>query len=163
MEAPATWSWEEFNKLPQQDFNPNIHCVTKWSEFDTHWRGVSLDTLLALVKVRPEAKYVVAYCYGGYTTNLPLADLLDGKAFSGRTLENQPLAPGHGGPARLVVPHLYLSGKALSGYRACASWLRMSPAFGSALATAYMAPLGKSSATTPATSSPRSSARKNVC
>jgi DMSO/TMAO reductase YedYZ molybdopterin-dependent catalytic subunit len=119
VEEPTTWSWEEFNKLPQQDFNPDIHCVTKWSKFDTHWRGVSLDTLLAQVKLKPEAKYVVAYCYGGYTTNLPLADLLDGKAFIGHTFEGQPLSPEHGGPARLVVPHLYFwkSAKWIQGLR----------------------------------------------
>jgi DMSO/TMAO reductase YedYZ molybdopterin-dependent catalytic subunit len=88
VEEPMKWSWEEFNKLPMQDFNPDIHCVTKWSKFDTHWRGVSVDTLLEHVKLKPEAKYVTQFCYGGYTTNLPLADML-------------------GGTARLVVPHLY--------------------------------------------------------
>jgi DMSO/TMAO reductase YedYZ molybdopterin-dependent catalytic subunit len=119
VENPTKWSWEEFNKLPQQDFNPDIHCVTKWSKFDTHWRGVSIDTLLEHVQLKPEAKYVMAYSYGGYTTNLPLADLVDGKGFVGLTFEGQPLAPEHGGPARLVVPHLYFwkSAKWVQGLR----------------------------------------------
>jgi len=119
VEEPMKWSWEEFNKLPMQDFNPDIHCVTKWSKFDTHWRGVSVDTLLEHVKLKPEAKFVTQFCYGGYTTNLPLADLLGGKAFVGLQFEGQPLAPEHGGPARLVVPHLYFwkSAKWVQGLR----------------------------------------------
>ncbi|MBW3130777.1 sulfite oxidase-like oxidoreductase [Hymenobacter profundi] len=107
VEEPKKWSWQEFNALPQQDFNPDIHCVTQWSKFDTKWRGVSLDTLLEHVQLRPEARYVMATSYGGYTTNLPLADLREGKAFIGLTYDGQPLTPEHGGPARLVVPHLY--------------------------------------------------------
>ena len=68
---------------------------------------MSIDTLLSFVDVKPEAQFVKAYCYGGYTTNIPLADLIDGKAFIGYQFEEQPLAAEHGGPARLVVPHLY--------------------------------------------------------
>ena len=119
VENPVKWSWSEFNALPQQDFNPDIHCVTKWSKFDTHWRGVSLDTLLEHVQLKPAAQFVMAYSYGGYTTNLPLADLRGGKAFVGLTFEGQPLAPEHGGPARLVVPHLYFwkSAKWVQGLR----------------------------------------------
>ncbi|SNC64634.1 DMSO/TMAO reductase YedYZ, molybdopterin-dependent catalytic subunit [Hymenobacter gelipurpurascens] len=107
VETPQKWSWSEFNALPQQDLTVDIHCVTQWSKFGTKWQGVSLDTLLALAKPRPEARYLMAHCYGGYTTNLPLADVLNGKAFIGLQYDGQPLAPEHGGPARLVVPHLY--------------------------------------------------------
>jgi DMSO/TMAO reductase YedYZ molybdopterin-dependent catalytic subunit len=119
VENPSKWSWNEFNALPMQSFNPDIHCVTKWSKFDTKWRGVSLDTLLEHVQLKPEAKFVMAFSYGGYTTNLPLADLRDGKAFIGLEYEGKPLAAEHGGPARLVVPHLYFwkSAKWVQGLR----------------------------------------------
>jgi DMSO/TMAO reductase YedYZ molybdopterin-dependent catalytic subunit len=83
----------------------DIHCVTSWSKFDTHWSGVSVDTLLA--DVETAAEYVVAFSDGGYTTNLPLEDLTGGQAWVVDTYEDEPLAPEHGGPARLLVPHLY--------------------------------------------------------
>ena len=119
VEKPAKWSWNEFNALPQQDFNLDIHCVTKWSKFGTKWRGVGLDTLLERVQLRSEAQFVMAFSYGGYTTNLPLADLRNGQAFIGLQYEGQPLAAEHGGPARLVVPHLYFwkSAKWITGVR----------------------------------------------
>ena len=115
----AKWSWNEFNALPQQDFNPDIHCVTKWSKFDTKWRGISFDTLLEHVQPKPEAQFVMAFSYGGYTTNLPLADLRNGQAFIGLHYEGKPLVAEHGGPARLVVPHLYFwkSAKWVQGLR----------------------------------------------
>jgi len=90
-----------------QAFVVDIHCVTKWSKLDTHWQGVSIDTLLEHVKLAPEAHYVMAHCDGGYTTNLPLRDLTGGRAFVATRYGGEPLAPEHGGPARLVVPHLY--------------------------------------------------------
>ena len=105
---PVKWSWEEFQKLPSQTFNIDIHCVTKWSKLDTHWGGVSIDTLFEQVEIDPRAAYVTAFSEGGYTTNLPLADLLNGQAFLAYQYEGAPLPPEHGGPARLVVPHLYL-------------------------------------------------------
>lgn len=105
--SPRQWTWEQFQALPQQSFTKDIHCVTKWSKLDTHWQGVSLDTLLEQVTLKPEARFVMAYCYGGYTTNLAIEDLLKGKAFIGLQYEGVPLTPEHGGPARLVVPHLY--------------------------------------------------------
>ena len=119
VEKPAKWSWNEFNALPQQDFNPDIHCVTKWSKFDTKWRGISFDTLLEHVQPKPEAQFVMAFSYGGYTTNLPLADLCNGQAFIGLQYEGKPLVAEHGGPARLVVPHLYFwkSAKWVQGLR----------------------------------------------
>jgi DMSO/TMAO reductase YedYZ molybdopterin-dependent catalytic subunit len=100
-----SWDWQEFTHLPAEQITTDIHCVTKWSKFDTHWRGVSLDTLLA--GVTTGAGYVMARSYGGYTTNLPLPDLRDGKAWVAYEYDGQPLHPEHGGPARLLVPHLY--------------------------------------------------------
>lgn len=119
VEAPAKWTWEQFNALPHQSFIKDIHCVTKWSKLDTHWEGVSIDTLLEHVTLNAEVRYVMAYSYGGYTTNIPLDDLCNGKAFVGLRFEGQPLAPEHGGPGRLVVPHLYFwkSAKWIQGLR----------------------------------------------
>ena len=99
------WDWRQFMDLPAEQITTDIHCVTKWSKLDTHWRGVSLDTLLADVKTN--AGYVMARGYGGYTTNLPLPDLRDGKAWIAYEYEGNALHPEHGGPARLLVPHLY--------------------------------------------------------
>jgi DMSO/TMAO reductase YedYZ molybdopterin-dependent catalytic subunit len=104
---PAKWSWDEFKHLPSRFFTVDIHCVTKWSKLDTHWEGVSVDTLLDAVEVDPRSKYVVAFCDGGYTTNMPLEEIRGGKAFVGYQYEGAPLPPEHGGPARLVVPQLY--------------------------------------------------------
>ncbi len=119
LDSPHQWNWEQFNALPQQSFTKDIHCVTKWSKLDTHWEGISIDTLLKHVTLKPEAHYVMAYCYGGYTSNMSLEDLRNGKAFIGLRYEGLPLAPEHGGPARLVVPHLYFwkSAKWIKGIR----------------------------------------------
>jgi DMSO/TMAO reductase YedYZ molybdopterin-dependent catalytic subunit len=116
---PVQWSWREFLQLPAQTFLADIHCVTKWSKLDTHWEGVSVDTLLEHVEVDSTARYLTAYCDGGYTTNLPLADVRDGKAFVAYRYEGVALPPEHGGPARLVVPHLYFwkSAKWVRGLR----------------------------------------------
>ena len=100
------WTWEEFRALPSEEVTCDIHCVTKWSKLDTVWEGVSVDTLLAGVET--EAAYVVAFADGGYTTNLPLEDVTGGKAWIAHTYDREPLDPEHGGPARLLVPHLYL-------------------------------------------------------
>jgi DMSO/TMAO reductase YedYZ molybdopterin-dependent catalytic subunit len=119
VEAPQLWHWEEFSKLPQQLFTKDIHCVTKWSKLDTNWEGISIDALLEHVTLMPDASYVMAYCYGGYTTNVSIDDLRNGKAFIGLRYEGLPLTPEHGGPARLVVPHLYFwkSAKWIKGLR----------------------------------------------
>jgi len=119
VETPMQWTWEQFNALPQQSFTNDIHCVTKWTKLDTHWEGVSIDTLLEHVQLKSEAQYVMAYSYGDYTTNIPLDDLRNGKAYIGLRFEGLPLAPEHGGPARLVVPHLYFwkSAKWINGLR----------------------------------------------
>jgi len=101
----TTWTWDEFRALPDETVTADIHCVTRWSKFDTTWRGVSVDTLLA--QVEHDAGYVLAFCDGGYTTNLPLEDVTDGKAWVAYEYAGEPLDPEHGGPARLLVPHLY--------------------------------------------------------
>jgi DMSO/TMAO reductase YedYZ molybdopterin-dependent catalytic subunit len=107
VKTPARWGWDEFQQLSSQSFNVDIHCVTKWSKLDTHWQGVSVDTLLQGVEVDPRARFVVAFCDGGYTTNLPLDDVRGGQGFVAYGYAGQPLPREHGGPARLVVPHLY--------------------------------------------------------
>ena len=104
---PSSWSWVDFQRLTSRQFSVDIHCVTKWSKVDTHWEGVSVDTLLYTVGVDPKAAYVTAFCDGGYTTNMPLDDIVNGKAFVAYRYDGAPLEPQHGGPARLVVPHLY--------------------------------------------------------
>jgi DMSO/TMAO reductase YedYZ molybdopterin-dependent catalytic subunit len=105
VEPEPTWSWEEFRALPSEKITKDIHCVTKWSKFDTVWDGVSVDTILDGLNVTGE--YVSAFCDGGYTTNLPLADVTGGKAWVAYGFGGGPLEPQHGGPARLLVPHLY--------------------------------------------------------
>jgi DMSO/TMAO reductase YedYZ molybdopterin-dependent catalytic subunit len=107
VDVPRTWTWDELLGLPTQDYVADIHCVTKWSKLDTHWEGVSVDTLLAGVRLDSTARYVTAFSDGGYTTNLPLSDVVDGQAFIAFRYDGKPLAAEHGGPARLVVPHLY--------------------------------------------------------
>jgi DMSO/TMAO reductase YedYZ molybdopterin-dependent catalytic subunit len=105
----ARWTWDEFNALPRQTITTDIHCVTKWSKFGTMWEGFSVDTLLseAAAKGVTSSPYVLARCDGGYTTNLPLADVTGGKGMVAFVYDGAPLAPEHGGPARLLVPHLY--------------------------------------------------------
>ncbi len=100
------WSWPELLALRADTVTVDLHCVTKWSKLGTTWTGVALDTLLA--DVESAAEYALVHSYGGYTTNLPLADLLDGQAWVAYRYEGEELSPPHGGPARLLVPHLYL-------------------------------------------------------
>lgn len=114
VEVETRWSWQEFQALPRETFTVDIHCVTRWSKLDTIWTGVSVDTLLDLVEY--DAEYVVAFCDGGYTTNLPIDDVTGGKAWVVDTYDGQPLEAAHGGPARLLVPHLY--------FWKSAKWLR---------------------------------------
>jgi DMSO/TMAO reductase YedYZ molybdopterin-dependent catalytic subunit len=102
----SRWSWPELLALPAETPTVDLHCVTKWSKLGTSWRGVALDTLLA--DVATVADYALVRSYGGYTTNLALEDLLDGRSWVVYEYEGEPLAPEHGGPARLLVPHLYL-------------------------------------------------------
>ena len=119
VEEEVRWSWQEFQSLPRTKVTLDIHCVTRWSKLDTRWEGVSLDVLLDQVDISAEAAFVMVYCYGGYTTNLPLADVREGRAFVAYRYDGAPLEPDHGGPARLVVPHLYFwkSAKWIRGLR----------------------------------------------
>ena len=114
-----SWTWVEFLKLPSQNFVVDISCVTKWTHLDMRWEGVSVDTLLEHVDLDRKAAFVTAFSHKGYTTNLPLADLLNGQAFIAYKYDDKPLSPEHGGPARLVVPHLYFwkSAKWVAGLR----------------------------------------------
>ena len=115
------WSWDEFQAFPRETPTVDIHCVTKWSKFDTMWEGVSVDTLLDAARAWgvPGGGFVMAFCDGGYTTNLPLADVTGGKAWVAFGYDGAPLPPEHGGPARLLVPHLYFwkSAKWVRGLR----------------------------------------------
>jgi len=100
-----SWTWDEFQALPSEDFTVDIHCVTTWTKLDTQWTGVSVDTLLDGVEL--EGGYITALCDGGYTTNLPVEDVTGGKAWVVYSYDGDELEPEHGGPARLLVPHLY--------------------------------------------------------
>jgi DMSO/TMAO reductase YedYZ molybdopterin-dependent catalytic subunit len=113
----ARWTWAELRALPVEDVTVDIHCVTKWSKLGTHWTGVSVDTLLDGIET--SAEYVVAFADGDYTTNLPLADVLDGQAWVAFDFDGADLEAEHGGPARLLVPHLYFwkSAKWVRGLR----------------------------------------------
>jgi DMSO/TMAO reductase YedYZ molybdopterin-dependent catalytic subunit len=114
---PREWSAQAFRQLPFETVPCDIHCVTKWSKLDTSFGGVSLDVLLE--EVEPLGAYAMAYSYGGYTTNVPVEDLTGGKAWVVTEHEGEPLPRKHGGPARLLVPHLYFwkSAKWVAGLR----------------------------------------------
>ena len=105
LDTPISWTWDQLRALPNETVTVDIHCVTKWSKLGTVWTGVSLDTLLNGVETA--ADYALAFSDGGYTTNVPLADLTGGKAWVAYEYNGDPLDPVHGGPARLLVPHLY--------------------------------------------------------
>ncbi|WP_037495883.1 molybdopterin-dependent oxidoreductase [Solirubrobacter soli] len=105
VDTEREWSWEEFRALESDTPTVDIHCVTTWSKFDTSWEGVSVDTLLE--GIEPLGGYVTAFSDGGYTTNLPVEDITGGRAWVVYGYEGDDLEPEHGGPARLLVPHLY--------------------------------------------------------
>lgn len=105
-EALRRWDWKAFRNLPIEKITVDLHCVTRWSKLGTFWEGASLDTMFADVKT--DAEYALVHSYGDYTTNLPLDDLLNRQAWIAFRFDDEDLAPEHGGPARLLVPHLYL-------------------------------------------------------
>jgi DMSO/TMAO reductase YedYZ molybdopterin-dependent catalytic subunit len=118
--ALGTWNWEQFHALPQMTITADIHCVTKWSKLGTTWQGVTFDELLKAADLtEPPSAYIMAHCHGGYTTNLPVANLVKGKGMIATRHEGLPIPPVHGGPARLLVPHLYFwkSAKWVQGLR----------------------------------------------
>jgi DMSO/TMAO reductase YedYZ molybdopterin-dependent catalytic subunit len=116
---PTTWSWDEIHKLPPSTFEGDIHCVTTWSKLGMSFSGVSVDTLLEIAEPLAPATQVLAFSHTAYTTNLPLADLVGGKAWIAWEVDGEPLPREHGGPARLLVPHLYFwkSAKWIAGLR----------------------------------------------
>jgi DMSO/TMAO reductase YedYZ molybdopterin-dependent catalytic subunit len=119
VEAPTTWTWERLHSLPRSTYSGDIHCVTTWSKLGMTWTGVSVDALLELARPRAEASHVLASSHTGYTTNLPLADVTGGRAWVAWEVDGIPLPTQHGGPARLLVPHLYFwkSAKWIAGIR----------------------------------------------
>ena len=108
VEEAATWSWAAFQSQPQHRQRSDIHCVTTWSRYDNEWDGVATRTVLAAVRPKPEARFVVLHGYDGYTTNLRLEDFAAEDAILARSWQGEPLTREHGGPVRLIVPHLYL-------------------------------------------------------
>ena len=107
--TPVTLDWKSFNALPSLHVTTDIHCVTRWSRFDMAWEGVSLDELIALAGgLTPDAKFLLVETVEGYTTNLPIRDVLNNQAMVATKAHGEQLMPEHGGPARLFVPHLYL-------------------------------------------------------
>ncbi|CAN5305401.1 sulfite oxidase-like oxidoreductase [soil metagenome] len=104
---PSSWTWDELHALPRSTYYGDIHCVTTWSMLDATFAGVSVDTLLEIAGPTPEASFALATSTTGYTTNMPLSDLRDGKAWLVWEYEGKPLSAEHGGPIRLFIPHLY--------------------------------------------------------
>jgi DMSO/TMAO reductase YedYZ molybdopterin-dependent catalytic subunit len=117
VEQSVTWTWEEIRALPDASYSGAIHCVTAWSKFGVSFRGVSVDTLLGAARPLAPASHVLATSHTGYTTNLRLEDVTGDQAWVAWEYEGQPLERDHGGPARLLVPHLYFwkSAKWVSG------------------------------------------------
>ncbi len=103
----ASWNWDEFNRLPETQWTRDIHCVTKCSKFDTSWEGVKIDDVLAAAGFAAPTAFVLAHSYDGYSTNVPFADLTGDKAMIATAYDGRPISPDHGGPSRLLVPHLY--------------------------------------------------------
>lgn len=100
-------SWDDFMQMPQHNFTADFHCVTRWSKLDVQWTGVKVTDFMKFVKFDTQPTWVMAHCYGGYTTNIPMEDFLREENFFAHTLFGEPLPPDHGGPMRLVIPHLY--------------------------------------------------------
>ncbi len=107
VENPLRWDWPALMDQPQISYINDIHCVTTWSRYDNEWRGVAITTLLAAVKPLPSAKFLMVKGFDGYSTNIPLADVDRADVFLAHTWQGKPLDRDHGGPVRLVVPHLY--------------------------------------------------------
>jgi DMSO/TMAO reductase YedYZ molybdopterin-dependent catalytic subunit len=116
---PTTWTWDEIHALPGATYTGDIHCVTTWSKLGVNFGGVSVDTLLEIAGVLPDATHVLAFSHTNYTTNLPLADVTNRRAWVVWDYDGKPLPAEHGGPARLLVPHLYFwkSAKWIAGLR----------------------------------------------
>ena len=107
VEKSVRLSWEEFNRLPQKEVVADMHCVTRWSRFDNRWEGVPFTEVIKLVTLEPDVRYVMVQAEQGFTANVPLEDLLRPTTLFASKHDGEPLAPEHGYPLRLVVPHLY--------------------------------------------------------
>ncbi len=107
VDEPAGWNWSAFNKLPRSTMTSDFHCVTRWSRFDNHWQGVRVIDLLKLVRIKPDAKFVLVHAEQGYTANVPLEDMMRENVLLATHHDGEPLTADHGYPVRLVVPHLY--------------------------------------------------------
>lgn len=101
------FTFADFMALPQADFTIDFHCVTHWSKLDVKWTGIKVTDFVKLIEISPQATHIMQHCYGGYTTNISLVDFLREENFFAHKLEGKPLPLDHGGPMRLVVPHLY--------------------------------------------------------
>jgi DMSO/TMAO reductase YedYZ molybdopterin-dependent catalytic subunit len=108
VERPYVLDWQGLQEAPQTSWEGDIHCVTRWSKFDMHWRGVSVAALLERAGLQADATHLLAHSYGGYTTNLPLSDVTEHAALIAYEADGEPLTREHGGPVRLLIPHLYL-------------------------------------------------------
>lgn len=107
VENPLVFSWDEVMALPHADVIRDIHCVTKWSKFDTDWSGVFLDEFFTRAGLKAEATHLLAYSADGYSTNIPIDDVRGDKAMVATSYRDEPIPAEHGGPVRLLVPHLY--------------------------------------------------------
>jgi DMSO/TMAO reductase YedYZ molybdopterin-dependent catalytic subunit len=105
--TPKTFTWEDFMAMPQHDFTADFHCVTTWSKLDVQWTGVKVTDFMAQIELDPKAVHLMEHCYGGYTTNIALDDFLREENFFAHTLSGEALPAEHGGPMRLIVPHIY--------------------------------------------------------
>jgi DMSO/TMAO reductase YedYZ molybdopterin-dependent catalytic subunit len=107
VEKEMRWTWDEFTKLPTKTVKTDIHCVTRWSKFDTVWEGVPFRDFVALFGLKPSARFVIAHCEYGYTTNTPLEAMLDDDVLLAYKYDGKPIEPDHGWPVRTLVPKLY--------------------------------------------------------
>ncbi|MBI3961822.1 MAG: sulfite oxidase-like oxidoreductase [Deinococcus sp.] len=107
VEEPKSWSYQEFLALPHVTLTADFHCVTRWSQLDNTWEGISIHEVMKQLRLKPEAGHVMVHSYGGYTTNLPLEDLLQDNVLFAYKRNGENLSPDHGWPMRLIVPHLY--------------------------------------------------------
>ncbi len=107
VERPTQWTWETFQQMPTTKITVDIHCVTRWSKFDTVWEGVQFKHIAELVGMKSETKHIIAHCDYGYTTNVPVEDMLRDDVLLAYKYDDKPLEPDHGAPVRTLVPHLY--------------------------------------------------------
>ena len=115
--TPKTFNWSDMLSMPQHECTKDFHCVTRWSKLDVKWTGIKVTDFMEHVELDPQTTHVMQHCYGGYTTNLTLAEFIQEDNFFAHTLFGEPLSNEHGGPMRTVIPHLYAwkSAKWISG------------------------------------------------